>query len=795
MTSRMPVDELGRRASDALDHAVSNVDAPPAFDLLRQRMRRGQRRRIAAVAAATVALATVLVGEHVGGGNAPVIVDRPTPEVGPTQAPTTTTRQGWTLIDDRAALGGGGAQVVAAATATSNGPILVGIDAANAAEGRTRPGVWRPAGGADWRRAEAGSIGITGDWDEAGVLMSDVAVADDGRLVAVGYANFEPREQPVSWTSTDEGRTWSPIAVAEDDSASMAAVVWTGQRFVAVGGSGAGPTTWSSTDGTSWVRHAPPVAEGSFHEVTIHAGRLVAVSTIGDSSQVWTADPAEEPRWEPVESPVGGTLSALRSDGDVLYAIGTTRPDGLDHDGVLLRSPDGMAWELDGRSSDLGGPEDQLPADVLVDGEDVVVAGQADGRAAIWTSSQGGPMRLLPEELLPAASHASTLVATTDALLAVGTVDRETGPDVLLWSRDRSAPPPVTDRPATACESDEPPSSDAMPAGWSALTPPPEPRARAASIWTGDRLLLLGGDSGLGGTEHSTVFSYDPSSDSWTCATDAPFDVGRDDVVWTGKIVYAWSGRAAAAYDPTTDTWQELPTPPDGAPSDPLAVAWTGSELIVWGSTTRSSPTAMGVAYDPDRGDWRHLPEAPITITQGGGIWTGAQLIVYGARLDGNNRSTTATSVGAAYDPASDDWQELPPSELSPQAASIAWTGQVLVAWDYELAAGAYDPAAATWTGLPDLPLAFQECYPDSAVLEDGRVFAWYCGQAALLDPEAGRWEEIETPITSHSGRPPTDDEVEQIAGEPVAAGMSVYFAGAAHEGHANALWRWQPSP
>lgn len=127
---------------------------------------------------------------------------------------------------------------------------------------------------------------------------------------------------------------------------------------------------------------------------------------------------------------------------------------------------------------------------------------------------------------------------------------------------------------------------------------------------------------------------------------------------------------------------------------------------------------------------------------------------------------------------------------------SIAWTGDELIAWDYLLDAGTYDPRTDQWAQLPPLPLQFSECYPDSAVLADGRMFAWFCGQAALLEPTTGTWGTIRTPaFTATRNSSDGDEPVEQIAGGPTAAHMDVYFAGAAHDGQANdALWRWGPA-
>jgi hypothetical protein len=147
--------------------------------------------------------------------------------------------------------------------------------------------------------------------------------------------------------------------------------------------------------------------------------------------------------------------------------------------------------------------------------------------------------------------------------------------------------------------------------------------------------------------------------------------------------------------------------------------------------------------------------------------------------LDRNNRSATEHAQGIAYDPEHDEWRVIAARPLSPQASTAAWIGDRMLIWDYELRAGAYDPARDEWTRVPDLPLPFAECGPESA-LADERLLAWYCGRGAIYDIRSGTWKRL----------PPPEGEV---FGQPVSAGSVILFAGAAHEGHANALWAYKP--
>jgi hypothetical protein len=370
--------------------------------------------------------------------------------------------------------------------------------------------------------------------------------------------------------------------------------------------------------------------------------------------------------------------------------------------------------------------------------------------------------------------------------------------------RDSAQPPPQTEQ--TASQAPASPAAPThtqmeasralsrLPAGWSDLPPPPEPRARATSLWIDTHLFYWGGDSDYSGEFHAEGWLFDPVSQRWHEIAPSPLS-GRSGTaaVWTGREVILWGGYDGrgvadgetafgdgAAYDPTTDRWRLLPTAPISA-RPPAATVWTGSEMILWGSVGRDVPDAPrdGAAFDPETNTWREVPAAPFALNQADAVWTGQEMLVFGSLLNNNNASTTPTSVGLAYDPSSETWRKLPTARLSPQASAVAWTGRVMIAWDYELKAQAYDPALDAWRPLPDLPLDFAECYPRSAAT--GRyVFAQYCGVHTFWDTATEAWMKV------------TEDP--NLFGEVVAAGKVFLFAGAAHESVRNRLVAFKPS-
>src|SRR5688572_26782077 len=94
---------------------------------------------------------------------------------------------------------------------------------------------------------------------------------------------------------------------------------------------------------------------------------------------------------------------------------------------------------------------------------------------------------------------------------------------------------------------------------------------------------------------------YDPRSDIWTPIPAAPFPYSASTAaVWTGDAVLLWGyggwtlsadGRSQrgpldfrfARYDPSGARWTVLPNDSGLPVCGRHAVAWTGSEMIVWG--------------------------------------------------------------------------------------------------------------------------------------------------------------------------------------------------------------------
>jgi hypothetical protein len=314
---------------------------------------------------------------------------------------------------------------------------------------------------------------------------------------------------------------------------------------------------------------------------------------------------------------------------------------------------------------------------------------------------------------------------------------------------------------------------ESLPPGWSSLGPQTPATIGAVSVWTGRELFYWGGEANFGENLRAGGVLFDPRARKSLLVASGPLDAPRISAgaAWTGSDVFVWGGWGeperpwpdGALFEPASEKWRLLPPAPLTA-RQPVATVWTGAEVIVWGDASRSASAGQreGAAYHPAANHWRELPPAPLALNEASAVWTGEEMVVFGAQLDGDNWSDSKHAQGIAYDPDANAWRVISSFPLSPQASAVAWTGSEVIAWDYELRAGAYDPARNTWRRLPDIPLRFSKCYPTSARV-GGEVVAWFCGSGAIFEISEDTWQRM-------------PEAPGEIFGTPVSAGAVVLF-------------------
>ncbi len=93
-------------------------------------------------------------------------------------------------------------------------------------------------------------------------------------------------------------------------------------------------------------------------------------------------------------------------------------------------------------------------------------------------------------------------------------------------------------------------------------------------------------------------------------------------------------------------------------------MAWTGTEVVVFGGSIGESARLDGAAWNPATNRWRTIAASPLTDTnQPVGAW-----------LDGRLYAVNDTSA-AAYDPETNRWASLPAAPIRPGWRSIAVAG------------------------------------------------------------------------------------------------------------------------
>jgi len=241
----------------------------------------------------------------------------------------------------------------------------------------------------------------------------------------------------------------------------------------------------------------------------------------------------------------------------------------------------------------------------------------------------------------------------------------------------------------------------------------PNSQAVVMSTLAADEALTSRGYTRLGNTVAFGSESWTPVSVPGVNNTPIP---GASYSVWTGTeflIVNLYG--TGARYDPVANLWTPLPAPAGWSSIRQFAsVAWTGTEMIIWGGQRTATPTLRynsGFRFNPTSNTWRAMREDGSTPTPRGGagaVWTGSRFVIWG----GFDVSYNALNTGGRYDPVTDTWAATRADATTPPGAAApatVWTGSRMVVWSGYLSApsykaitngGLYDPVADTWSPL-----------------------------------------------------------------------------------------------
>jgi len=258
---------------------------------------------------------------------------------------------------------------------------------------------------------------------DAALVMSDVAVSDDGTLVAIGTQD----ERPAWWRSVDGGDQWTrkrfPASIFRADQPeerSIDAVAWTGTEFLAAGLDGYHETLglWTSPDGRKWshVQGSKDAltAPGDGYEVSgLFRGTALGIAVNDDGTVVvaakyalsdvrrrvlflvrpagkkaWIQARAPKPDGEPDQLAFGIVATGA---GFVAIGVEGSGDNSDDKTMVAFTSADGRKWT---KSTGLGFFGDEIPHALAASPATGVLVGLEsaglDTLPQLWQSTDGG---------------------------------------------------------------------------------------------------------------------------------------------------------------------------------------------------------------------------------------------------------------------------------------------------------------------------------------------------------------------------------------------------------------------
>jgi N-acetylneuraminic acid mutarotase len=231
---------------------------------------------------------------------------------------------------------------------------------------------------------------------------------------------------------------------------------------------------------------------------------------------------------------------------------------------------------------------------------------------------------------------------------------------------------------------------------WKSLntTGAPNKRIYSRAIWTGSKMLVWGGVSSFdpGAVSRNDGALYDPTTDTWTAMTsnNPPQARYAHSVTWTGSKLFVFGGLSGIStdskmnngsiYDLAADVWTPTSTASQPSPRFwPTSEIWTGSEVIIIGGGPDEGLQGGRYHVADDRWTAISTTNAPAHRQGVVGVWTGDRAVTWGGSYAGG---ASYTDQGGIYDPETNSWTAT--STIDVPAArwkhTMIWTGgQVLI--------------------------------------------------------------------------------------------------------------------
>jgi hypothetical protein len=309
---------------------------------------------------------------------------------------------------------------------------------------------------------------------------------------------------------------------------------------------------------------------------------------------------------------------------------------------------------------------------------------------------------------------------------------------------------------------------------WSMLPAGPlSARSGMAEVWTGHDMFVWGGyDHNTPGSFHAAADGalYSPATHLWRQLPPSPLSPRvQATALWTGSEVIVIGGEPAvttaqhttytdaAAYNPTTNTWRRLPTPPTTHhfPVASVSAMAAGRSIYAWltwvhithqsdaGGGGRSGSAHAGVdldRYDTSTGRWIQVhAKGDLPTGVNSPVWTGSEILMPSAQLCPPSFLCPVAfgTRGWRFNPGRNTWTAIAAGPGDALHSQAAWTGRALLVFNNDSSASGdhptpvdpgdievWAPNTNQWTALPRAPYSGDPT-TTSAVWTGDRLLMW----------------------------------------------------------------------
>jgi glucose/arabinose dehydrogenase/N-acetylneuraminic acid mutarotase len=256
---------------------------------------------------------------------------------------------------------------------------------------------------------------------------------------------------------------------------------------------------------------------------------------------------------------------------------------------------------------------------------------------------------------------------------------------------------------------------------WSTKAPLPQELLDAGGTDLDGKLYVVGGKTDS--AHRSTLYVYDPSTDTWTTGPDLPGPgVENPAVAASNGKLYVFGGSTApfsgaltdaAVFDPTTSSWKSL-APSPTARGGATARAVGGRIYLVGGLGADGGSLASMDVYDPATDTWTAGASMQVRRDNPASAVLDGKLYVFGGRTRNADGTTVEGRLASVemYDPATGTWSSKAPMPTGRRTAVVGTAGGRAQVIGGEGAGDGsafaqheeYDPVTDTWRVLPKMP-------------------------------------------------------------------------------------------